>query len=454
MPTDVSATYRSTRATRHDHPSENEEAPRPARSDASPSCPTQDRLRDRTLAEACRNAPAAAWKEAPRAPTNDRILYVGMNKDSSGIESCALAARSVGLTTIESSASSTVTFEGHEYDLSSEMGAHIFAAAVGQAYGLDADKSVALGDALAGTDFRGRDELARIALAWAPAEKGAVVASRMILSGHSAGGFLMGGHGGSEFRFDNVLALAKALPAAARQIEDIQLSGCFTENQVQDASKWTAAFPNLKTLWGYSGFSPGAPIGHLYDWEAATRGRTSTLGDRFVAAHGAATAWSLNGGIANAGKTLEERRGLVVDADRHFDAFLSGDRRITDPHQPDADRAYGAYRMLAAHSSALPAERSRASLRADQMLRLRFYEKGVRTEFAQKHGAAIARVFERLGLPRADFSELSRKEALEVVRAFRERAGGNSDPEVARVRHHLDGLAELSPNVIPTGWCH
>jgi len=377
-----------------------------------------------------------------------------MNKDSSGVESRALAARGIGLTVIESSASSNVTFEGHAYDLSTEMGTRIFAAAVARSYGLDADKAAALADALAATHPRGRDELARIALAWAPAEKGASIPSRMILSGHSAGGFLMGGHGGSEFRFDNVLALAKALPSAARQIEDVQLSGCFTEDQVQHTAKWTAVFPNLKTLWGYSGFSPSAPIGHLYDWEAATRGRAAKLGDSFVAAHGAATAWSLNGGIANAGKTLEERRELVAAADRDFAAFLSGDRRIANPHQADADRAYGAYRMLAAHVRATPPERARALQRADQMLRLRFYENGVRADFARHHGAAIERVFGRLGIPRVDFGALSRKDALDAIQSFRDKAAGRSEPDVVRIRALLEGLAELSPTIIEPGWCH
>jgi hypothetical protein len=456
MPTDVTAVSRSRGTSRLDD-SPDEEGP----SSRSPSrlapvpCPSQDGHRDEALVDACRNAPAASWNEARTSgPANDRILYVGINKDSAGTESRTLAARGVGLTAIESAATSSVRFQGHDYDLSDESGARTFANAVGRAYRLDPAKTRGLGDALAATEPRGRDELARIALAWAPAEEGAVIPSRMVLSGHSAAGLLMGGHGGSYLRFDDVLALAKVLPAAARQIEDVHLSACFTENQVQDAAKWSQAFPNLKTLWGYGGFAPLAPIGHLLDWEGATRGRADRLGERFVAMHGTATAWSLGGGIANAGFTIEERRAFVVEADRLFATFRSGERPIKDPHLADADRAYGAYRMLAAHSGATPAERVMAAARADDMLRLRFYERGVRAQFAQKHGAAIDSAFDALGLPRADFGTLSRKDALAVIAAFRDALVARPVANVVHVARVLDGLAELRPTVIEAGWCH
>jgi hypothetical protein len=456
MPTDIPPLSRSRSSSPLDEPEgAGASSTGGATRDASTTpCSTHDDHRDRAILDACRNAPPAAWNPAPRTPSNDAVLYMGMNKDSFGIESRALAARGARLSTIESSASSTVSFEGHDYDLSSEMGSRIFAAAVARTYGLDREHTIALGDALAGTDPRGRDELARIALAWAPAESGATIPSRMILSGHSTGGLLMGGHGGSELRFDDVLALARSMPAAARQIEDIHLSGCFTQQQVNQPAKWTAVFPNLKTLWGYGGFAPAAPIGHLSDWESATRGRTDQLGERFMAAHGTATAWSLRGGIANAGSSLEERRDLVADVDRDFAAFFSGDRPINEPHQADADRAYGAYRTLSAHSGATAAERATSSQRADQMLRLRFYEHGVRTEFSEKYGGLVSRAFERLGLPHANLGTLSRKEALAAIADFTERAAGQSDPDVARAARALDALAKLDPTVIEAGWCH
>src|SRR5262249_54477609 len=152
--------------------------------------------------------------------------------------------------------------------------------------------------------------------------------------------------------------LGRIFKSAAAQIEDVHISGCFSEREVQGASDWNAAFPNMKTIWGYGRFAPHAPTQDLHDWEVATRGRTSRLGEGFVAAHGSATAWSIAGGIANATSSVEERRQNAADADTRFDAYFRGETRIPSAHDPAADKDYGAYQMLAAHAEATPAERA------------------------------------------------------------------------------------------------
>jgi hypothetical protein len=377
---------------------------------------------------------------------------MGLNEASAATEAGALAARGIGVDRIVGEAATSIDLGGHSYDLSTATGTTLFAAAVARAYRLDYNQAAAISEVLTNATASGRDELARLVLRWAPAEIGATIASRLVLSGHSSAGVLWG-HS-SIVAYEAVRSVARALPSAARQIEDVHVSGCFTEHEVQDVAEWILAFPNLRTLWAYRSFAPAAPVGHLVDWELATRGRTSRLDESLARSHAPATAWSLTGGIVGSGLTLDERRARVVQADARLSSYLSGDRAIAHAHQTDAEVDYGAYQMLAAHHDATPEERAAASLHAGQMLRARFYEQSVRGEFAARHGALIASALQRLGLPPADFAALSRKEALQVTESVRDRAPSSRDRDVTRARALLSGLAALRPDVIPEGWCH
>jgi hypothetical protein len=379
---------------------------------------------------------------------NDRILYVGMNEDSATVERGALASRGASVDEVTSEAASAVSFDGVAYDLADPAGATHFAAAVGAAYGLEPKQVAALGAALVRAPWNGRDELARIALEWAPAEAGAAIPSRLVLSGHSSSGLLWGRS--SVIDYVSICELARALPKAAEQIEDVHISGCFTEAEVQEVARWTLAFPNLLTLWAYREYAPAAATAHLLDWEIATRGRTAKLSEHLVASHPPVTAWSSLGGVVGSGMSLGDRRSQRADADLRFEAYFTGDRRIAHAHQPDAERDYGAYQLLAAHRDATPAEHAASAARAAVMLRLRFYEQSIRGELANKHGAAIDAALSRVGLPPADFATLSRKDALAVIDAYDARVRDPSDP-VSRL---FWGVRELRSDVIPEGWCH
>ncbi len=136
----------------------------------------------------------------------------------------------------------------------------------------------------------------------------------------------------------------------------------------------------------------------------------------------------------------------MAEADTRFDAYFSGRARIPDPHDPAADRVYGAYQMLASHQDATPAERAQATERGAQMLRLRFWESSVRGEIASHHGAQINRALEKAGLEPVDFRTLSRQAALATIAAYREATGA--------VGPIMQGIERLSPDVIPASYCH
>jgi hypothetical protein len=400
---------------------------------------------DAAVAAACKN-------RAPTTPSNDRVLYFGLNETSADGEAAALARRTQ-VTRIRASADTRVELQGVSFDLATASGPPAFAEALAVAHGMTAEQARALAGILIRTGEPGRDELARLALAWAPAELGRAIPSRLVLSGHSAGGYLWGQH--ASLRYADVRALAAVFPTAARQVEDVHISGCFSEHEVANAARWTAAFPNLKTLWAYREFCPSG-VGaarHLADWEVATRGRTARLDEALVASHPTATAWSLAGGIAATKLPLEERRARAAAADTRFDAYTSGERRIPNAHDPIADRDYAAYRLLAASSEAPRADREEASRRAEALLRLRFYEQSVRGKLARADGSAIDAALTRLGLPPANLAELSRRDVLTLARTARDHAPASPDPVVRRGLALLDGIVELRADVIPASYC-
>jgi hypothetical protein len=388
----------------------------------------------------------------PPHPTNDRVLYIGLNEDSAPGESAILAARTAGLVRIAPRAESEVGFEGMSYDLSTVDGIGLFAAALASGGRMTAEAESRLTAVLGAAPPSGRDELARIAMAWAPAESGKTVPSRHVHSGHSAGGLLWGQH--AAFGYATFRALAACFPAAARQIEDVHLSGCFTEREVQASREWTAVFPNLRTLWGYREFCPASPAGHLAAWELATRGRASRIDASFASAHPPGAAWSIAGGVVGASLSLEQRRALVADAETRFGAWFSGERPIVHAHQADADRDYASYQMLAAHPDATGPERRDATKRGAQLLRLRFYEQSVRGEFARAYGAVVEAGLSRLGLPPGDFAHLSRAAAIGVAREAAARAPTAPDAITRRALSLLAGLTALREDVIPDRFCY
>lgn len=385
-------------------------------------------------------APPAATDRAVDANVvaaafNDRVLYVGMNASSVPVESRALGPN---VAVIAGS-----NAPGH---LETPGDVRWFVHRLAIDNGLSLSQCERLEGVLLGAHPSGRDELARIAAAWAPAEQGASIPSRLVLSGHSSFGVLWGDGDAGMFHLEAVRELGRIFEKAAAQIEDVHISGCFSEDEVQHAEAWTESFPNLKTLWAYGEFAPKAAAGDLAAWQVATRGRTTRLSEGFVASHGSATAWSVTGGVAHATMSVEERRELVADAETRFDAYFSGRARIADAHDPAADRDYGAYQMLASHREATPAERAHASERGGEMLRLRFWETSVRREIAMHYGVQINDALGKAGLEAVDFARLSRAEALAVLERYRAATGA--------LGPIMDGIVKLSPSVIPASFCH
>lgn len=389
------------------------------------------------------------------AAKNDRILYVGMNEDSGAREAAALRATGATVSAVHASDAGVVTLGGRSFDVSDEQGVQAFTGALAAAYALGPEQTSAIGQALRSQYPSARDELAKIALAWAPGEAGGAIPSRLVLSGHHIGDSF--GGASSHLATDAVRALAEAMPSAANQIEDVHFSGCFTERDVKDPALWQRAFPNLRTMWGYAGYAPLAPVTHLAAWERLTRGRAEEVRHASVAPHAGVVVWSRRGEVVGEVPSLAERREARDRADAHYADWLSGARRTGDPYDPAARGDYAAYQRIAASPDASPRERAEAAARAAVMFRVRFYEHGVREGFARTYGAEVASACSAIGVSAPDFGALGRREAAGAARAILARLGALPRPlpdPLARAARALEGLVELRSDVIDATWCH
>src|SRR4029078_12797206 len=102
---------------------------------------------------------------------------------------------------------------GEVYDLSTPEGALAFTGTLG----LEPEQSEAIARVLWEAPEAARDELGQIARAFAPAEKGETIPSRLVLSGHSVGNGVWGDENGT-LTLDSLSDLAATTTKAARSI--------------------------------------------------------------------------------------------------------------------------------------------------------------------------------------------------------------------------------------------
>ncbi len=408
-----------------------------------------DRLDRAFAAEAAQFAKLAA-----DVPKDDGILYLGLNPESEAIERRALDTYGP-VRALTGDAFAEVVIAGKHYDLAKPEDLDAFVTSLR----LDPRVESAVREVFRNAAPEVRGKLAQLANVFAEAEAGKAIPSRLVLSGHSGGTELWGGRG--MLRLDDVLRLARAMPRAAAQIEDIHLAACSTSGQagVDDVrAGWQAAFPALKTMWGYAGSSPLAPAAHLAAWARATKGSHERLDVPTHLAKQHITTWSVKGGLSD-GVQLADLRRAQVGADSRFAKFVAGE--ITAGHQgmlADPQTAlhdYETYRVLSQRNDVPREERAAFAQKADQLLRIRYYEEGVRTAFANRYGAGVIAAFGAGGLPAPDFAKLSRADALQEIAALEKQLSevARMSPDAERGLAALRGLRDLSPDVVRTTDC-
>lgn len=249
------------------------------------------------------------------------------------------------------------------------------------------------------------------------------------------------------------------MPRAAAQIEDIHISACSTGGQAaleENRAAWLEAFPGLKTLWAYDGSAPHEGKSHLADWARATKGPADRLELTEKRSREHVGVWDRVGGYRDGSAPLATMRDKQHAADGRFDSWMSGARRPTGSDDPALVADYRTYRSLSQRSDLPATEREGFRVKAEQLLRLRYFEGAVRREIDRHYGADIAKGLRALGLSAPRFAALSYREALAQIDAF-ERAhaarGGAYSADMAKAREILADIRSLDWARIEAGWC-
>ncbi|MBE2248701.1 MAG: LysM peptidoglycan-binding domain-containing protein [Myxococcus sp.] len=404
--------------------------------------------------------PTAPQGWAPRS--NNDIMVVGMNATAQH-EVDQLRARGQNVTFVKDAKENDkittrdATGTSVTHDLASEAGAKSFALTLG----LPAEQTAKIAAAIQGAGSDARDELAQVAQVWAKAEQGGQIPSRLVLSGHNVGSGVWGDDNG-RLSFDSLGKLAEAMPRAARSVEDLHLSACYSGGQPA-MEKYRAMFPNAKTIWAYTGSAPGSysgATGHQGRWESATRGDKASL-DRAVAAgtrKGENVAvWSAQHGYVdgNPPSPLATVRSAVQNGEPTYQRFFTGGDKVQDTQSGPLREYYNQVQRLLQHPELPAAERPQLEARRDQTIRLIYYSKTVAPKFAEHHAGAIRDGFAAAGLPAPAFGTLTRAESLAQIAQLEAKLGTLSPPPAAAQRLLTvlqDGLRDLKPSAIPDAW--
>jgi hypothetical protein len=414
------------------------------------------------------NGSTPAQPQTPTQPqgwvpkSNNDILMVGMNEGAK-FEAQQLRSRGVNVTLItDARENDKITTRGPggattTHDLSTKEGATAFALTLG----LPAEQTAKIADIIYSSGPDSRDELAQLAQVWAQAERGGQIPSRLVLSGHNVGSGVWGDDNGM-LRFDTIAKLAEAMPRAARSIEDLHLSACYSGG-LPLMEKYRAMFPNVKTIWAYSGSAPGSYSGataHQRLWELATRGTRADL-DRAIAQatrKGENVAvWTIEHGYSDGRPPapLAEVREAVTRGEPTFERFRTGQESVPDPQTGPLRDYYNQLQRLLQHPDLPAAERPALEARRDMTIRLLYYSKTVAPKFAEVHASTIRAGYEALGLPVPDFKTLSRADALAQVARFEQKLAATTPrpPAAERLLPLLTtGLRDLHPSQIPEAW--
>jgi hypothetical protein len=402
--------------------------------------------------------PAAGWQ--PR--TNNNVVLFGVNEGASH-EASFLRGRGNNVTLVKDGAvndqittrdanGTTVT-----HKLDTPEGARSFALTLG----LPAEQTAKVAEVIqhAGHDIR--DEMAQLAQVWAQAERGGQMPSRMVLSGHSTGRSVWGDGNGS-LEFQTLAKLADAMPRAARSVQDLHMSACYSGGQGL-MEQYRSIFPNAKTIWAYTGSAPGAHSGattHMARWDNATRGDAGSLdralADRTRKGENVAV-WSADRGYMDGRPPapLDEVRRAVQQGQATYDRFSRGDEAVSNPGSGPLREHYNQIQRLLQHPDLPRADRPGLEAQRDATIRLLYFTKNVAPRFQETHGAAIRDGFGALGMSAPNFSTLSRADAMRVVSEF-ERKAASTSPLPAAAQRLLpmltDGLRDLKASQIPDSW--
>jgi hypothetical protein len=301
-----------------------------------------------------------------------------------------------------------------------------------------------------------REQLADIMRWFNKAERGEINLDRLVLSGHSNGVELWGeSQVGRESQPGTMLidrdlsGIAAVFPKAAAQVEDIMFSACFSINAVLHVIK---VFPNLKTAWSYSTFSPDVKRGsaeHVAEFTRATEGNgTLKKSNR----RGSSALWTKAKGFVVGDPSLAAAGPLYTEAIRKYREIAQPmyDGSGPDLTSPQLMPAYVAVQQMINHSGT-PANRKKQGESIMQViLRLRFWPI-TRERFGTDYHAKLQPAYDALAMTQPEWKSMTRKAVKAHVDAVMEALETKPDakPYKALLEQYLSkGIFGLRDNDI------
>jgi hypothetical protein len=389
-------------------------------------------------------------------PNKTAIVHVGLNKyahdeaahlnrlnrDGGG----ALSARQRG------EEQDVVHRGGTKYDLTTEEGAARYVATLG----LPDQMAVDAAEFLVNGPGEARDELAQLVRIYSEAEMGERRIDRMVLSGHSVGSQIWGDDNGN-ISFDTFTELSKIFPNAAKQVQHLMLSACYSGGEAK-MSQYFEMYPELQSIMAYHGSSPGTWSGamdHMTGWENATEPGKDAAGIDPELARGHRKAenvstWNTTDGYqGDKPMSIWELERELNSQDSVYQDHLSGRAEVSDPQSGPLRDYYALVQRTLSHADASSGLLDRMAVRRDVTIRLLYFEL-VSTKFRAHYGDTLAAGYEEAGLEMPDFGNMSRAETLRAIEELEAAGGGSESAQALDLLQR--GLRDMDSEVIPTNW--
>ncbi len=390
-------------------------------------------------------------------PTLTGIVHIGMG-DHARDEARALNtanAGSGGAVSVRQRESEpdVISAGGRRHDLTTAAGRAGFVDTLGVGSVL-AQRLVGL---LEDAGKNAKDELAQVMVIYAQAERGERNMNRVVLSGHSVGNQIWGDSNGL-LNFHLLVDLGQVFPTAAAQVRHLMLSACYSGGE-RSMQKLREMYPQLDSIWAYTGSSPGTwsgAIPHLQRWERATEDDDGSdveprlaLGTRkgeFVAT------WNRQDGyLGGSPLTLSQLQSALTARESLRLEYLSGRRLVADSQSGPLRDYYGLVQRTLSHVDLREADAPRLERLRDQVIRLLYWDV-ILPKYLAAYEGELRAGYSGISRSFPEWARFSRRDAVVEIPSVKLAASVQSAAAVRRLVTLLDGLFELDSEVVPTNW--
>lgn len=385
-------------------------------------------------------------RSAPPPVAGGNVLYVGMNNYRSEVAKLAkqYTGTSVKVTKVTLSEHEEKTVSGGTtFDLTQDAGIKAFVAA----QSLDKANTAALEALLKSQSGYDRDDLAHVIAVYSACQKdGADRMSRVVLSGHSYGTKIYNEDAKGAIYFDALVTLAGIFPKAAAQTKHLLVLACMAAEESTIKNFYLKAFPNLKTVEGWTSSCPSGPgaVSALSAWAT----RTDADPTKVPAPPEGQANWAL--GNFQSGDPVDPV-ALMADLradEAKFADYFAGKKADSNSHSGPLTDYYHRARSAEQQSAIKGADHAYAATHADQSFRLRFWP-GMVSGFWKKYGATVTKGYGKSKVPA--FAKMSRKDAVAAIAKFDADAAG-STADKAEAKKLLNSLLNLDPAILSDNW--